>query len=75
MNGSIATISPIYYQIPLDLNTRIESIPVTMHNHYAVPVAVTHVGIPEIAATLVSISDRADFSRFIVNVSFMLTFR
>ena len=41
-----------------------------MHNHYDVPVAVTHVGIPEIAATLVSISDRADFSRFIVSILF-----
>lgn len=52
----------------MDLTTRIVSIPVVMHNGYAVPVAVTHVGIPELAATLVSISDRADFSRFIVHL-------
>ena len=66
LNGSIASPSPLFYHVPSDPFVRIASIPVPLFNHYAVPVAITHVGIPDAAATLVGISDRADFTRFVV---------
>ena len=68
LNGSIVSPSPLFYHVPSDPLVRIASIPVSLFNHYAVPVALTHVGIPDAAATLVGISDRADFTRFVVGV-------
>lgn len=68
LNGSISSPSPIFYPVPSDPFVRIASIPVALVNHFAVPVAVTHVGIPDAVATLVGISDRANFTRFVVSV-------
>lgn len=66
VDGSIETPSPIYHRLSSDVNLRIASIPVYMTNHYPVPVAITHVQIPSSAATVVSITDIADNTRFLV---------
>ena len=67
IKGSIDTSSPIYYRLASDMHLRIVSIPVRMKNHYPVPVAITHINIPMSVATVISITDLANNTRFLVS--------
>ena len=68
--GSLLTRSPLFYEVKPSVHSKLAVIPLTIFNNYSVPVAITRIGIPDAAATLLSTSDKASTRRFTVCVTF-----
>ena len=64
--GSLITRSPLFYEIKPSIHSKLATIPLFIFNNYSVPVAVTRIGIPDMAATILSTSDKPSAHRFTV---------
>ena len=66
MAGSLLTRSPLFYEVKPSVHAKLATIPLFIFNNYSVPVAITRIGIPDAAATIISTSDKASTRRFTV---------
>lgn len=69
VNGSIETPSPLYFCLKPSMRSKLVMIPVKLHNGFNIPVAITHIGISTLVASLLSVSTFQNETRFTMNPS------
>ena len=68
IEGFISAPSPLFYCLKPSIQTRILPIPLRLANHFPVPVAVTRVGIADVAVPYITVSDQWNVTRFAVGL-------